>query len=82
MATDEDKFEAALVKQVLVELPERDMQQKDLAEAMGIEPATLNRYLKSKRGIKMSVFYKMADGLGMTPGELMLKVEARVEKDG
>lgn len=57
------------------------MQQKDLAAAMEIEPATLNRYLKSKRGVSMSVFYKMAAGLGMKPGQLMEKVELRAEKN-
>lgn len=80
MATEEDREAAALITQVRVELAERGMQQKDLAAAMGIEPATLNRYLKSKRGISMSVFFKMASGLGMTKRELMQKIEQRLEQ--
>lgn len=56
------------------------MQQKDLAAAMKIEPATLNRYLKSKRGISMLVFSKMASGLGISRKELMEKTEARLEQ--
>ena len=80
MATEDEQLEEALLTQVRVELAERGMLQKDLAAAMKIEPATLNRYLKSKRGISMAVFYKMAAGLGMSPGQLMEKVELRVEK--
>lgn len=81
MATEEEKLNEALITQIGVELVERKMLQKDLAAAMKIEAATLNRYLKSKRGISMAVFYKMAAGLGMTPGELMERVELRVEKN-
>lgn len=80
MATEEEQREAeALIKQVRVELAERGMQQKDLAAAMGIEAATLNRYLKSKRGISMPVFSKMAKGLGIPKWELMERIEARME---
>jgi len=80
MATEDEQLEAALLKQVRVELAERGMQQKDLAAAMGIEAATLSRYMQSKRGISMAVFYKMAAGLKMPPGELMQKVELRAKQ--
>lgn len=79
--TKDQNLADALVKQVRVELAERDMNQKDLAAAMGIDPSALNRYLKSKRGVSMAVFESMADGLNMELWKLMKLVEDRASKN-
>lgn len=78
MTTDEQQLHAALITQLRVEMAERNWQQKDLAAAMGMDPATLSRYLKGNRGVSMSVFYRMASGLGLSPRELMERVESRI----
>lgn len=78
MATEEERLSEALITQVRVEMAERDLRQKDLAEAMDTDPATLNRYLRGQRGVSMAVFYRMASALGMSPRELMEKVESRM----
>lgn len=77
--TYESQLEAALAKQLKIEIAERDMDQKDLAEAAGIERATLNRYMRGHRSMPMPTFFKIAAALDMTPKELMERAEARVE---
>lgn len=81
MTTYGDRLEAALLVQIKVELVERDMTQQDLAQKMGIEKATLNRWLKGHTAMKMSTFYELADALGITPQELMQRAGSRVEQE-
>lgn len=78
MDTYGERLEAALATQIKVELAERDMDQKDLAAAMGIERATLNRYLKGHRSMPMPIFFKLAESLGLSPQNLMQRAEARI----
>lgn len=78
MDTYGDRLEAALAHQIKVELAERDMDQKDLAEAAGMERVTLNRYLRGHRAMPMPVFFKIAEALGVAPQVLMQRAEARV----
>ncbi|NWL13259.1 hypothetical protein DM793_18505 [Paenarthrobacter nitroguajacolicus] len=73
-----ERLEAALATQIKVELAERDMDQKDLAAAMGIERATLNRYLKGHRSMPMPIFFKLAESLAVSPQALMQRAEARI----
>lgn len=80
MDTYGDRLEAALSTQIKVELAERDMDQKDLATSIGIERATLNRYMKGHRSMPMPVFFKVAEALGVTPQVLMQRAEARVSQ--
>ena len=77
--TYESQLEAALAKQLKIEIAERDMDQKDLAEAAGIERATLNRYMRGHRSMPMPTFFKIAAALDMSPKELMERAEARAE---
>jgi plasmid maintenance system antidote protein VapI len=77
-----ERLEIALTTQIKVELAERDMDQKDLAEAAGVERVTLNRYLKGHRSIPMPVFFRVADALGVSPQVLMQRAEARVDREG
>ncbi|MFF1382822.1 helix-turn-helix domain-containing protein [Arthrobacter sp. NPDC058288] len=82
MDTYGERLEAALAKQIKIELAERDMDQKDLAELVGVERATLNRYMQVKRSIPMPVFFKIAEALGVTPQVLMQRSEARIQTEG
>lgn len=81
MQTFGEKFEAAINKQIVVELVERDMDQKTLAEAIGIERATLSRYLTGKRSIPMPTFIKIAEALKVSPQMLMQRAEARIQPE-
>lgn len=77
-----ERLEAALAIQIKVELAERDMDQKDLAEVAGVERVTLNRYLKGHRSMPMPVFFRVAEALGVTPQVLMQRAEARIDREG
>lgn len=72
------RLEAALAHQIKVELVERGMDQKDLAEKVGIERATMNRYMTGKRSIPMPTYFKIAAALSLSPQELMQRAEARI----
>lgn len=82
MNTYGESLEAALSTQIKVELAERDMDQKDLAEAVGVERATMNRYIKGHRSMPMPVFFKVAGALGLSPQVLMQRAEARIQQEG
>lgn len=82
METYGERLEAALSKQIKVELVERGMDQKDLAEAIGIEKATLSRYMTNRRPIPMQTFFAVAEALGLAPQELMQRAESRVSRTG
>jgi transcriptional regulator with XRE-family HTH domain len=73
------KLEAALAKQLIVELAERGMHQKDLAEAAGVGRPAMNRYLKGHQSMPMPLFFRVAEVLGITPQELMRRAEARIQ---
>lgn len=80
MNTYGERLEASLATQIKIELVERNMDQKDLAEAVGIESATLSRYMTCKRSMPMPTFFKVAEALGLTPMVLMQRAEARVSE--
>lgn len=71
-------LEVAVAKQILVELVEHDMSQQQLADALGIEAATLNRYLRGKRSMPMPVFFRVAEVLGLRADELLTRAAARL----
>lgn len=81
MSTYGEKLEAALSHQIKVELVERGMEQKDLAEAIGIEKATLSRYMTNRRPMPMATFFKVAEALGLSAQTLMQRTEARVQPE-
>lgn len=81
MNTYGDNLEAALAKQISIELVERDMGQQDLAAAVGIEPATLSRYMNLKRSMPMPTFMKVAEALGINPATLMQRAADRVKPE-
>lgn len=71
-------LELAVAKQIKVELTEHDMTQQQLADSLGMERATLNRYLGGKRSMPMPVFFKVAEALGLPAQELLARAAARV----
>lgn len=77
-----EQLESALALQVKVELVERGMDQQALAEAVGIERATLSRYMTGKRSMPMPTFIRVAEVLGLSPVELMGRAEARIAQPG
>ncbi len=80
MNTYGERLEAALSTQIKVELAERGMEQKDLADLVGIESATLSRYMTGKRSMPMPTYYKVAEALGLTAKTLMERTEARIAR--
>lgn len=82
METYGTRLEAALSKQIKVELVERGMEQKDLAEAIGIERATLSRYMTNRRPMPMQTFFAVAEAFGLSPRELMARAESRIAQPG
>ncbi len=78
MSTYGDQLELALAKQIRVELAERDMEQKDLADAVGIGRTSLNRYMQGHQSFPMPVFFRIAEALDLSPKALMERAEARI----
>lgn len=73
-------LEASLATQIKVELVERGMDQKTLAERVGIHPVTLTKYMKNQRSIPIPVLIEIAVALGVSPRELMERAEARLAR--
>lgn len=67
----------AIGRQIRVEMTSKDMTQQQLADAIGIERATLSRYLNGKP-MPLMVYLRVAEALGLSPQVLMLRAEDRV----
>lgn len=78
METNDDAFEEALMKQIRMEMAEREMTQKELADAIGIERATLSRYLSRKLQMSVRTLSAIARALKMSPRELWSRAQDRV----
>lgn len=78
MDTYGERLEVALATQIKVELVERGMHQKDLADAVGIGRPAMNRYMKGHQSMPMPTFFKVAEVFGVTPRVLMERAEARI----
>ena len=78
MSTYGEKLELALAKQIRIELAERDLEQKDLADALGIGRSSLNRYMQNHQSFPMPVFFRIAEVFGLSPKALMERAEARI----
>jgi len=73
-------LEEALGTQIKVELVERGMDQKTLAERVGIHPVTMTKYLKNQRTMPVSVLIDIAGALGISPRALMQAAESRISQ--
>lgn len=71
-------LEAALSTQIKVELIERGLDQKTLAERVGIHPVTMTKYLKNQRSMPLPVLIDIAAALSLSPRTLMQRSEARI----
>jgi transcriptional regulator with XRE-family HTH domain len=81
MTTYGEKLEAALAKQIRIELAEREMTQKELAEATGVGRPAMNRYMQCKQSFPMPVFFSIAEALGLSAKTLMERAEARIPSE-
>ena len=70
-------LDAALSAQIRVELADRGMDQKTLAERVGIHPVTMTKYLKNQRVMPVNILFEIAGALGLSPRLLMQRAEAR-----
>ena len=73
-------LEEALGTRIKVELVERGMDQKTLAERVGIHPVTMTKYLKNQRNMPVSVLIDIAGALGISPRALMQAAESRISQ--
>jgi len=71
-------LEEALATQIKVELVECGMDQKTLAERVGIHPVTMTKYLKNQRNMPVTVLIGIAEALGLSPRVLMQRAESRI----
>lgn len=76
-----ERLEKALATQIKVELVERGLEQKDLADKVGINRVTMSHYMTCKRSMPMPTFMKVAEVLGLTPAALMQRAEARISPE-
>lgn len=76
-----ERLDKALAVQLKVELVERGMDQKDLADQVGINRVTMSHYMTTKRSMPLPTFVKVSEILGLTPSELMSRAEARVQPE-
>ena len=81
MSTHADLLEAALSAQIKIEMAERDMTQKELAEAVGIGRPAMNHYIKGHKSMPMPTFIRVAEALGLTPQTLWTRAEARIQPE-
>jgi plasmid maintenance system antidote protein VapI len=79
MDTYGERLEAALATQIKVELAERDMTQKDLAEAVGVGRPAMNHYIKGHKSMPLPTFVRVALVFGLSPQVLMQRAEARIQ---
>lgn len=77
--TYDERLSAAIIVQLRVEMAARDWNQQEFSKMLGIESATLNRYLKGHRHVPMRSFIQMARVFGMKAAELLAAAEGRME---
>lgn len=78
MTTYGELLEAAIAKQIKVELVESGLDQKGLAEIIGVHPVTMSKYMQGNRSMPMPTFFAVAEALRISPRELMSRAEARI----
>jgi len=72
-------LEAAMAKQIKVELTERDMTQAQLAQQIGVGRVVMSRYLNGHSTFDYSHLIDIAETFGMDLSELILRAEARLQ---
>lgn len=76
---NEEKKIIALGKVIKMEMVGQDLNQKGLADKVGIHRETLSRYLNATAGYNMpiGILFKIADALDTTVQDLVSKAESR-----
>lgn len=72
-------LEGAMALQIRAELKAAGMMQSEFAEGLGLERATVNRYLQGRRSINLGTFARMADVLGVSPSVLLSRAQERLD---
>jgi transcriptional regulator with XRE-family HTH domain len=83
MSNYAERLDKSLAHQIRVELADRGITQKALAETMGIAESTLSHYVMNHRKMNMAMFLRLAQALDATPSELLGRAEERLaSQDG
>ena len=76
-----EQLDRALATQLKVEMADRGMEQKELADKVVINRVTMSHYMTCKRSMPMPTFVKVAETLGLTPSALLARAEARIQPE-
>lgn len=71
-------LEAAMAKQIKIELAEREMTQAQLAQKIGIGRVVMSRYLNGHSTFDYPHLIDIADTFGVDLSELIHRAEARL----
>lgn len=78
---DTAALERALIAQVRAEIAAASLSQGSIADTIGIERATLSRYMSGKRALPLQVLLDICDTLNIPAGDLMRMAEERARRD-
>lgn len=82
MTTEENEaLERALIAQIRAEIAAAGISQGKVADAVGIERATLSRYMSSKRALPLQTFLDISSTLGIPAADIMRMAEDRARRD-
>lgn len=82
MTTEENEaLERALIAQIRAEIAAAGISQGKVADAVGIERATLSRYMSSKRALPLQTFLDISSTLGIPAADIMRMAEERARRD-
>lgn len=56
-------------------LIDNDATQVELADAVGVSPVVLSRYLNDRRGVPVSVLFSLAEEMGADMRDLVVEVD-------
>lgn len=68
-----------MLKQVSMEMRERDMTQQDLADAVGVSRGAMSRYLNGHAELDYGQLMSIADAFDMQLSELIRRAESRLQ---
>lgn len=77
--TENERFRTALAATLRAEKAAKSLTDAQLGEAVGIHANSIASYMNAKADVKMATFRALAAALGLTAGELMDRVESRME---
>lgn len=67
--------QASLVARIIELRQQRDLNQKQLAEAIGIDPASMNRVEKGERSVSVAELVRLASVLNVSVEDLLTSTE-------